>query len=83
MRRKQNSEGKFNGKYMDFCDEFDPSEAKIRDTGGGEWNNFEVPENEPEHVAKPNKDVDPEEALSRAKASKIGLGILSAMNWAR
>jgi len=68
---------------MDYCDEFDPGGAEINNSGGGEWNSFEVPTNEPEHIPKPKEGADIEKALSRAKASKIGLGVLSAMNWAR
>ncbi len=69
---------------MDYCDEFDPSEANVNDSmdNGRAWNAFEVPNNEAEHIAKPNSDVDLNRVLARAKAKKLGVGILNMNVWA-
>lgn len=84
MSEKIKASGKFNGKYIDYCDEFDPSEANVNDSmdNGRAWNAFEVPNNEAEHIAKPNSDVDLNRVLARAKAKKLGVGILNMNVWA-
>ena len=61
---------------MDYCDEFDPAKAAIAGGGSGGWDSFEVPDNEAEHVARPNKDTDLGAVLARAKAARIGRGAL-------
>lgn len=84
MSEKIKTGGKFNGKYMDFCEEFEPDKAGISDpkASGREWNTFEVPGDEPQHVARPNKNnTNVNEVLRRARA-KIGRGILDARVWA-
>lgn len=80
MSEKIKKSGKFNGNYVDYCEEFDPSNATIKDTKSNdrEWTSFEVPSNEPEHVARPDRETDLSKVLARAKALKIGQGILSA-----
>lgn len=69
---------------MDGCEEFNPSDANITSSEDGDlqWDDFNVPANEPEHVARPNKDVDLNKVLARAKAKKIGSSILSMKVWA-
>ena len=82
MSEKIKASGKFNGKYIDYCDEFDPSKANVKESmdSGRAWDAFEVPANEAEHVAKPNIDLD--KVLARAKAKKLGIGILNMNVWA-
>lgn len=83
MSEKIKTGGKFNGKYMDFCEEFEPDKAEISNSreNGYEWNKFEVPGDESQHVARPNEGTNLSEVLKRAK--RIGGGVLNARVWAR
>ena len=69
MSKKNKASGKFNGRYMDYCEEFDPGNAKIASAGGEfEWDSFDVPGDESQHIAKPKKNTDLKAVLRRAKA---------------